>query len=41
MSTKFEYNSKNQLTKLTDANGNITQYEYNSFGQITKQTNAS
>jgi len=37
-STYFEYDQAGNLTKQTDAEGEITTFEYNAFGQVTKTT---
>lgn len=35
--TKFEYNTADQLTKVTDPRGKITTYVYDGFGQLWQQ----
>jgi len=36
--TYFEYDKSGNLTKQTNAEGDVTTFEYNAFGQVTKTT---
>lgn len=39
-SVKYEYDTKNRLTKVTDVRGNVTRYDYDAQNRITAITDA-
>jgi len=37
---QYNYDADNNITRMIDANGHLTDYEYNSMGQVIKETDA-